>query len=134
LGYPNPACDWRVTRIPTEAALLQGCLDMNVNTEELHMRRSRLPVAAELGLSLLSCTQQQQPRSTQQDLAYCAKLSQLYQRYVGANPVSSSMDGVTPDVAGGEAVAKCREGDAKSAIPRLERLLKDADIPLPTRT
>jgi hypothetical protein len=97
------------------------------------MRQTRLPAAAALGLSLLACAQQQ-PRSTPQELAYCAKLSQLYRSYVGANPGSSSMDGVTPDVAGGEAVAKCREGDAKAAIPTLERLLKDGDIPLPPRT
>ena len=39
-----------------------------------------------------------------------------------------------PDVAGAEAVAKCREGDAKASIATLERLLKDADMPLPKRT
>jgi hypothetical protein len=32
------------------------------------------------------------------------------------------------------AVAKCREGDAKASIPTLERLLEDADLPLPKRT
>jgi hypothetical protein len=89
-------------------------------------------LAAALGLSLLACAQRQ-PASSPQDLAYCAKLSQLYQRYVGADPGSSTMAGVTPDVAGGEAVAKCREGDAKAAIPTLERLLKDADVTLPSR-
>ena len=68
------------------------------------------------------------------DLAYCAKLSQIYQRYVGANASSPSMAGGTPDVAGGEALAKCREGDAKASIPTLERLLEDADLPLPKRT
>ena len=98
------------------------------------MRPTILLLVAALGLSLLACTQQPQPTSSPQDLAYCAKLSQLYQRYVGANPGSSSMSGVTPDVAGGEAVAKCREGDARASIPTLERLLKDADMPLPPRT
>ncbi len=105
------------------------------------MRPSRLLLAAAFCLSLLACTQQQttsssrqQTTSSPQDLAYCAKLSQLYQRYVGADPSTSSMDGVTPDVAGGEAVAKCREGDAKASIPTLERLLKDADMPLPPRS
>ena len=97
------------------------------------MRPTRLLLAAALGLSQLACTQPQ-PASSPQELAYCAKLSKLYQRYVGANPGSSSMSGVTPDVAGGEAVAKCREGDAKASIPTLERLLKDADMPLPPRT
>ncbi|MEI7874774.1 MAG: hypothetical protein WCK95_21780 [Alphaproteobacteria bacterium] len=105
------------------------------------MRPTRLLLAAALGLSLLACTQpqttgpsQKQTTSSPQDLAYCAKLSQLYQRYVGADPSTSSMDGVTPDVIGGEAVAKCREGDAKASIPTLERLLKDADMTLPPRS
>ncbi|MGD9883046.1 hypothetical protein [Reyranella sp.] len=97
------------------------------------MRRPGLLLTAALGLSLLACAKQQ-PTSSPQDLAYCARLSQLYQRYVGADPSSASMAGVTPDVQGGEAVAKCREGDAKASIPTLERLLKDADIALPPRT
>lgn len=97
------------------------------------MRRPGLLLTAALGLSLLACARQQ-PTSSPQDLAYCARLSQLYQRYVGADPSSASMSGVTPDVQGGEAVAKCREGDAKASIPTLERLLKDADIALPPRT
>ncbi|MDI1286022.1 MAG: hypothetical protein PSV46_16670 [Reyranella sp.] len=105
------------------------------------MRPTGLLLAAALGLSLLACTPPQttgsspkQTTSSPQDLAYCAKLSQLYQRYVGADPSTSSMDGVTPDVIGGEAVAKCREGDAKASIPTLERLLKDADMTLPPRS
>jgi hypothetical protein len=97
------------------------------------MRPTRLLLAAALGLSLLACAQQQ-ATSSPQDLAYCAKLSQIYQRYVGANASSPSMAGGTPDVAGGEAMAKCREGDAKASIPTLERLLEDADMPLPKRT
>jgi hypothetical protein len=101
------------------------------------MRPRRLLFTVALGLSLLACAQQQPQRrstSSPQDLAYCAKLSELYQRYVGANPASSRMDGVAPDVAGGEAVAKCREGDAGASIPTLERLLRDADMTLPPRT
>ena len=104
------------------------------------MRPTRLLLAAALGLSLLACTQPQTRTTTTtttsspQDLAYCAKLSELYQRYVGPNPASTGMDGVTPDVIGGEAVAKCREGDAKASIPTLERLLRDADMTLPPRS
>ena len=100
------------------------------------MGPTRVLLAVALALSLPACTQQQpqrQPASSPQDLAYCARLSQLYQRYVGANPGSSSLGGVTPDAVGGEAVAKCREGDAGASIPTLERLLKDADVPLPPR-
>jgi hypothetical protein len=103
-------------------------------------------MAVALGLSLLACSQKPATpgagspaagppiTNSPQDLAYCAKLSQLYLRYVGADPSSSSFAGVTPDVIGGEAVAKCREGDAKASIPTLERLLKDADMTLPPRT
>ena len=103
------------------------------------MHPTRLLLAAALGLSLLACTQPQTRTTTTttsspQDLAYCAKLADLYQRYVCANPGSTGMDGVTPDVIGGEAVAKCREGDAKASIPTLERLLKDADMTLPPRS
>ncbi|MFZ5784422.1 MAG: hypothetical protein ACOY4R_29855 [Pseudomonadota bacterium] len=112
------------------------------------MRLTSPLAAVALGLSLMACAQPQQPASQQpapqgraqpaassaQDLAYCAKLSDLYLRYVGPAPGSSSMAGVTPSVGGGEAVAKCREGDARAAIPTLERLLKDADITLPPRT
>ena len=97
---------------------------------------ARLAAPVVLGLSLLACAQprQQQQASSAQDLAYCARLSELYNRYVGANPNSTTTAGVTPNVAGGEAVAKCREGDARASIPTLERLLRDADITLPPRT
>ena len=100
------------------------------------MRRPVPLLTAALGLSLLACSQQQPASSpsSPQDLAYCARLSQLYQRYVGADPDSSRMAGVAPDVQGGEAVAKCREGDARASIPTLERLLRDADIALPPRS
>ena len=72
-------------------------------------------------------------KSTPQELAYCGQLSDLYTRYVGPNPNSPALDGVMPDVTGGEAVAKCRQGDARSSIPVLERLLRNADITLPPR-
>ena len=111
------------------------------------MRRLGALLAVALGLSLLACAKQsptgsspasssppQASPSSPQDLAYCAKLSQLYLRYVGPDPNSANMGGVRPDVVGGEAVAKCREGDATASIPTLERLLRDADISLPPRT
>jgi hypothetical protein len=123
-------------------------LAIPIQYREDDMNPTRLLLTAALGLSVIACTQPQTNRTTTtgtttpsppitnspQDLAYCAKLSQLYLRYVGADPNSGSFDGVTPDVIGGEAVAKCREGDAKASIPTLERLLKDADMTLPPRT
>lgn len=106
------------------------------------MHRPAILLTAALGLSMLACAKQQPisappgppPTNSPQDLAYCAKLSELYQRYVGPDPNSANMGGVRPDVVGGEAVAKCREGDARASIPTLERLLTDADITLPPRT
>ena len=55
----------------------------------------------------------------------------------GAATTDVSFDNVEvpfENVIGGEAVAKCREGDAKASIPTLERLLKDADMTLPPRS
>ena len=52
---------------------------------------------------------------------------------VGPDPNSSNFAGVTPDVDGGVAVAKCREGDAATAIPILQRKLSDAGFTLPPR-
>ncbi len=37
----------------------------------------------------------------------------------------------TPGVVGGEAVAKCQEGNAAASIPVLERLLTSAGFSLP---
>ena len=66
------------------------------------------------------------------DSQYCAKLSHLYDRYVGRSEGSSAV-GTTPDVDGGVAVAECRAGNATAAIPTLERLLSDAGFTLPPR-
>ena len=41
------------------------------------------------------------------DFQYCAKLSHLYDRYVGRSEWSSAV-GTTPEVDGGVAVAECR--------------------------
>ena len=51
------------------------------------------------------------------DLQYCAKLSHLYDRYVGRSEWSSAV-GTTPDVDGGVAVAECREGNGRHSHPR----------------
>jgi hypothetical protein len=88
-----------------------------------------LIVAVLLGLPLVAQAQAPSPPG---DLAYCAKLSNLYLRYVGRSEWSDRT-GVTPDVDGGVAVAKCREGDAAAAIPILERKLTDAGFTLPPR-
>jgi hypothetical protein len=78
-----------------------------------------------------TCGASAAPTSSAADLSYCAKLSDLYQRYLG--PEKSGHFDTTPDVVGGEAVAKCQEGNAAASIPVLERLLTNAGFTLPRR-
>jgi len=67
------------------------------------------------------------------DMEYCARLSELYVRYVGRDEASPSSTPVTPDVVGGVALAQCKEGKTAEAIPVLERKLRDARFTLPPR-
>lgn len=117
---------------PSKVELIAARRSPGGSTRVHEMHPSRLLLATAVGLSLLACTQSQ-PTSSVQDLAYCAELSRLYYRYVGPNPNSPSLAGVTPNVEGGVAVAKCHEGDAKASIPTLERLLTDGGMTLPPR-
>jgi hypothetical protein len=66
------------------------------------------------------------------DLRYCAQLGDLYVRYVGRSEAGPHSP-VRPDVNAGVALAKCREGDAATAIPILERKLINAGFALPPR-
>jgi hypothetical protein len=66
------------------------------------------------------------------DLRYCARLSELYIRYVGRSEAGPDAP-VKPDVNGGVALAKCHEGDTAVAIPILERKLVNAGFTLPPR-
>jgi hypothetical protein len=86
-------------------------------------------VIAVLGLPLIAHGQTPEQAD---DLQYCAKLSHMYDRYVGRSEGSVAV-GTTPDVDGGVAVAECRAGNASAAIPTLERLLRDAGFTLPPR-
>ena len=91
-------------------------------------RTTTLPAAiVMLGLPLAA--QAQAPTASAADLSYCAKLSDLYQRYLGPE-YSGRMD-TTPNVVGGEAVAKCQQGGAAASIPVLEGLLSSAGFTLP---
>jgi hypothetical protein len=93
------------------------------------MLRTTTLLAAITLLGVPFAVQAQAPTASAADLSYCAKLSDLYQRYLGPE-YSGRMD-TTPDVVGGEAVAKCQEGDAAASIPVLERLLTNAGFSLP---
>ena len=78
----------------------------------------------------LAAGAQQENRAT--DLRYCAHLSELYIRYVGRSEAGPDAP-VKPDVNGGVALAKCKAGDAATAIPILERKLVNAGFTLPPR-
>ena len=67
------------------------------------------------------------------ELRYCAQLSDLYIRYVGRSEAGPDAP-VRPDANGGVALAKCKEGDAATAIPILERKLVNAGFTLPPRS
>ena len=107
------------------AAHLVGVPRYGVN----HMLRTTTLLAAITLLGLPLAAQAQTPTASAADLSYCAKLSDLYQRYLG--PESSGHMDTTPGVVGGEAVAKCQQGDAAASIPVLERLLTNAGFTLP---
>jgi hypothetical protein len=79
----------------------------------------------------LAASAQQDSRTA--DLRYCARLSDLYVRYVGRSEFGPHAP-VKPDVNGGVALAKCKEGDTAVAIPILERKLTDAGFILPPRS
>jgi hypothetical protein len=116
------ARDWISTYLPPTWA---GVPRYGVN----HMPRTTTLLAAIVMLGLPLAAQAQAPTASGADLSYCAKLSDLYQRYLGPE-YSGRMD-TTPNVAGGEAVAKCQQGDAAASIPVLERLLSSAGFTLP---
>ncbi|MFI5000174.1 MAG: hypothetical protein ACHQK9_09870 [Reyranellales bacterium] len=71
--------------------------------------------------------------SSAADLRYCQALSERYMRYVSGDEFSSRRSARSTEVEGSVAVAKCREGDAATAIPILERKLVNARVGLPPR-
>ncbi|MBL6616450.1 MAG: hypothetical protein ISP45_20725 [Reyranella sp.] len=95
------------------------------------MSKALAILAAVASVSLSWAAHAQQP-SRAADLQYCARLSDLYVRYVGRSEAGPTAP-VKPDVNGGVALAKCKEGDAATAIPILERKLVNAGFTLPPR-
>lgn len=68
------------------------------------------------------------------DMQYCARLSELYIRYVGRSETGPRTP-VTPDVVGGVALAQCKqESTVAQAISALERKLLDARFTVPPRS
>ena len=67
------------------------------------------------------------------DMEYCARLSEVYIRYIGRSEAGPRTP-VTPDVVGGVALAQCKhESTVAQAIPMLERKLLNARFTLPPR-
>jgi len=66
------------------------------------------------------------------DATYCAALGDKYQRYVGQNDAKRRAQ--NPDATINTAIAQCGSGQAASAIPVLEKALRDAKVDLPPRT
>lgn len=95
------------------------------------MSKSLVTMAAVAVVCLPLAANAQQDRRAA-DLQYCAQLSDLFIRYVGRSEAGPNAP-VRPDVSGGVALAKCKEGDTAAAIPILERKLVNAGFTLPAR-
>ena len=67
------------------------------------------------------------------DIAYCNRLADLYERYIGRSDIAP----IRPNPGGGleadVAAAQCREGKP-SGIPVLERVLRNNGFTLPPRS
>ena len=97
-----------------------------------------VPSTVALSTAALSTAVQAQERPfggyPSADMEYCARLSELYVRYVGRSETGPRTP-VTPDVVGGVALAQCKqEVTVAQAIPVLERKLRDARFTLPPRS
>jgi hypothetical protein len=95
------------------------------------MSKALAILAAVAAVSLPLAAQAQQDNCAA-GLQYCARLSELYIRYVGRSEAGPDAP-VKPDVNGGVALAKCKEGDTAAAIPILERKLLNQGFTLPPR-
>ena len=99
---------------------------------------SRIPMLLLVGVFLalpLAAQAQDKPFGgyPNADMQYCARLAELYVRYVGRSETGPRTP-VTPDAVGGTALAQCKdENKVTQAIPVLERKLLDARFTLPPR-
>ena len=66
------------------------------------------------------------------DVAYCMRLSEVYERYIGRNEFSSNREFGRGSLDGDVASAQCRAGNP-SGIPVLERVLRNNGFSLPPR-
>ena len=66
------------------------------------------------------------------DVAYCNRLADLYERYIGRNEFSPSRSYGRSSLEGDVASNQCRQGNP-AGIPVLERVLRGNGFTLPTR-
>jgi hypothetical protein len=67
------------------------------------------------------------------DLAYCNRLADTYERYVGRAELSSNRGVSRGSIDGEVASAQCRAGRPGPAIPVLEQVLRNNGFTLPPR-
>ena len=88
-----------------------------------------LLVACAIGLPAAAEAQSSSPG----DKAYCAKLADIYTRYIGSDERSTYRQALRGNMEAQVAVTKCRQGDAAWAIPVLEQQLIANKFTLPAR-
>ena len=67
------------------------------------------------------------------DVAYCNRLADLYERYLGRSESSPYRDTTRGSLETQVAAAQCRQGKPAQAIPVLERVLRNNGFTLPPR-
>jgi hypothetical protein len=72
-------------------------------------------------------------QSSAADVAYCNRLADTYERYIGRNEFSSNRDFGRGSLDGDVAAAQCRQGKPTAAIPVLERVLRNNGFTPPPR-
>ena len=93
------------------------------------MRFLRLPAGIVPALLATSAFAQ----SSAQDVAYCNRLADIYDRYLGRSQYGTDR-GVSPGSLDSEvAAAQCRQGITGPSIPVLERVLRGNGYTLPPR-
>ena len=89
-------------------------------------------IAASLVLSLaLPLTLPQTVAAQTNDAQYCTTLKDTYVKYVMSRGSRGAKQGITADV--GNALSDCDTGKVASAIPVLEKALRNAGFDLPPR-
>jgi len=66
------------------------------------------------------------------DVAYCNRLADLYERYIGRSDVAPIRPNPGGSLSADVAAAQCRQGDPRG-IPALERVLRGNGFSLPPR-